>query len=97
MLTKRSLIVLLVGLNLLLAAVLALGSYSLPSAVAQAAARGRGDFMSVTAMVGGQSYDVLYVVDIANSKLHALYPPNVQTRQLSYGGFRDLKADFGRQ
>ena len=91
MFTKRSAIVALIGLNLFLLAVLLIGSYSLPSAVAQA--RGRaGDFVCVTVQATGQSYQVLYVLDAPRRQLHA-FVPTVQ-RKLAYAGFTDLKRDF---
>ncbi len=52
--TKRSAIVALVGLNLMLLATLLLASQSLPTAYAQAA-RGTGGFACVTAKVAGQT------------------------------------------
>ena len=96
MLTKRSLVVLLIGVNLLLAAVLVIGSYSLPAAYAQTTAR-PGDFICVTAKTQAQAYDVFYILDVPHRKLHALYPSNIQTRQHDYAGFRDLSMDFGRR
>ena len=96
MLTKRSVIVLLVGLNVALLTVLVFGSYALPAALGQTGGGSAGDFVCVTANVAGQSYDVLYVLDVPNHKLHAFYPPSVQTKQLSYGKYRDLRADFGQ-
>ena len=97
MFSKRSVIGLLVGLNLILIAALVLGSYSLPTALGQGVSARTGDFVSVTAKVSGQSYDVLYVLDVREHKLHAFFPPSVQNRQLVYGQFRNLKADFGRR
>jgi hypothetical protein len=89
--TKRSAIVALAGLNLFLLAVLVLGSYSLPAAQAQT--RGRaGDFACVTATVSGQSYDVLYILDVPKGILHALAPD--ARRDLNYVGFTDLQNDF---
>ena len=82
MLKKRSAIVLLVGLNLLLLALLLIGSYS--PAVAYAAGG------------AGQSYDVLYVLDRPERKLHAFYPQSVQSRKYVHGAVRDLAADFGK-
>lgn len=93
MLTKRAIIVALAGLNLLLLAMIVLGSYSLPAAYAQG--RGSaGDFTAVTALAPGQTYEVLYLLDTRNRRLHAFYPQNVTTRKLSYVGFQDLPEDF---
>ncbi|UCF32367.1 MAG: hypothetical protein JSV78_08520 [Phycisphaerales bacterium] len=91
MFTKRSAIVALVGVNLFFLAVLVLGSYALPAAHAQS--RGRaGDFVCVTATVSGQSYDVLYILDVPKGTLHALAPD--ARRNLAYVGFTDLQNDF---
>ena len=95
MLTKRSAIVLLVGLNLFLLAALVIGSYSLPAARAQSGARA-GDFVCVTADAAGQEYDVLYVLDLPARKLYAFYPTSARANQLVAAAPRDLERDFGR-
>ncbi len=96
MFTKRCAIALLVGLNLLLLAVLVFSSYSLP--FAHALGDGRpGDFASVTAKAGGQSYDVLYVLDLPDRKLYAFYSTSAQTRRLAAAPPRDLSLDFPRK
>jgi hypothetical protein len=97
MATKRFVISTLVALNAVLLTVLAFSTYSVPKAGAQVPGRGGSSFVTVTAKVAGQSYDVLYVLDADEWKLHAFFPPNVQTKQLVYGNFRVLKADFGRR
>ena len=96
MFAKRSMIVMLVGLNLLLLAVLMLGSYSLPTAYAQVGAR-PGDFACVTAKVAGQTYDVLYVLDVPSRKLYAFYPTGGHTNQLAATQPRDLAQDFDQK
>ncbi len=90
--TKRATIVALVGVNLLLLAALIVGSYSLPAAHAQPRSRA-GDFVSVTAGVTGQSYDVLYVLDVPERTLHA-FVPTIPSRELEYAGSRNLADDF---
>ena len=95
MLKKRSLIVLLVGLNLLLLGLVLVATYSPPSAFAQTGGRA-GDFLCVTAKAAGQSYDVVYVLDRPARKLHAFYPKSIRTKDYAYGKYRDLAADFGR-
>ena len=92
--TKRSSITALILLNTFLLSVLLLGRSWLPAAFAQAGGR-HGSFVCLTAKATGQSYDVLYVLDVPDRKLHAFYPSNVQSRELAYAGFRDLKSDFG--
>jgi hypothetical protein len=94
--TKRSWIVILVGVNLLLLGSLLLEGYSLPSALAQSGVRG-GEFICVTAKPAGQIYDVLYVLDLPSHKLHGFYPSLPQSKQLTHAEPRDLKKDFGRR
>ncbi len=94
MLKKRSVIALLVGVNLFLLGLLIVGSYSLPAAFAQGQGA-PGDFISVVATPSSQSYDVVYLLDTRRERLHALYPSNLQRRAYGYGGSVDLKADFG--
>ncbi len=93
--TKRSAIVALVGLNLLLFVGLLLASQSLPTAYAQAA-RGAGGFACVTAKVAGQTYDALYTLDLPARKLYAFYPTAGRGSQLMAAPPRDLLKDFGR-
>ena len=95
MFTKRSIIVVLVGVNLLLLGLLLLGTYSPAAAYAQS--RGMpGNFVAVTAKAAGQNYDVLYLLDRQHRKLHAFYPQRAGGKKYGYGygKFRDLKADF---
>ncbi|MBU0718707.1 MAG: hypothetical protein KJ749_10700 [Planctomycetes bacterium] len=94
---KRSLVVALLGLNLLLLLVLLSAAYSLPAAYAGGGAKA-GDFACVTAKPPGQNYDVLYLLDQSNDKLHAFYPARAGGKKYgyAYGKYRDLIADFGR-
>jgi len=94
-LSRNSIFVFLVGINLLLLAVLLVGSYSLPAAQAQTT-MAAGKFVAVTAAVDSQHYEVLYVLDLSARKLHALAPINVQTKRLEYLDTRDLEVDFRR-
>ncbi len=94
---KRLIIASLAILNGVLLAALLASASSLPRALAQSGQGGRDDFVSITAKSGNQSFDILYVLDSKERKLHAFYPKNVQTAELAYGQFRDLKADFGRE
>lgn len=91
--TKRALIVLLVGLNLTLAAVLILNVGSPPAAYAQAAPLGQN-----YAIVAGEirdGVDALYVLDLQVRRLHVFIPTRDQNnRQLIHVGFRDLQRDF---
>lgn len=92
---KRTLIVVLAGLNVFFLALLLAGQYSLPAAYGQAGGRA-GDFVCVTAKAAGRSYDVVYVLDRPEKKLHAFYPADVQSRKHVYAGFRELEKDFGK-
>ncbi len=92
---RRTLLALLIGLNAVLGASLLLEMTSLPAARAQVGSP-RGDFACVTAKPLGQSYDVFYLLDVRERKLHALYPS--MGRRLNYvqAPPRDVAADFGR-
>ena len=90
---RRSLIVLLVAANLLLLAALVFEIDSTPAAYAQSGAR-PGDFVCVTAKAAGQSYDVLYVLDVRARKLFSFYPTSAQRNQLAPTAPRDLVKDF---
>jgi len=94
MFSKRSLLTLLVGLNLVLLVLLFMGSYSGPAAFAQSARGGGGGFVSVTAKAQGQAYDALYLLDASAQTLHAFYPTNVQQKRYVPVQPRDLSADF---
>lgn len=93
--SRQKLVVILLGLNLLLAAALLLSAYAMPAAFAQTAA-GPGNFIAATAAVDGQEYEVLYVLDASARRLYAFAPTSVQTRALRQLDVRDLEADFRR-
>jgi hypothetical protein len=90
--TKRALIVLLVGFNLLLLATLIILNTGTP-AYAQASPLGQN-----YAMVAGQirrGVDGLYVIDLAQRRLHLFIPNRDQiNRRAVYVGYRDLQKDF---
>lgn len=92
---RRLVVSALIGLNVLLLLVLLAESNSLPRALAQRASAGGGEFLTVTAKAIGQTHDVLYLLDVSQDKLHAFFPKSVQSKQMEYAKFRDLKADFG--
>lgn len=92
MVGKRGWIVLLAGINVLLMLALVFSTYSPAKAMAQPGGRA-GSFIGVTSQAGGQSYEVLYLLDIQERKLHALIPP-MGKGSPEYAGFRDLKDDF---
>jgi hypothetical protein len=91
---KRTLIVALVGLNLMLLAALLLSAYSVPAAYAQRAG-GSYNYAAVTCEVD-QAYDVLYLLDLSERKLHAFLPDRQIQSNMQHVGFRDLESDFRR-
>lgn len=94
MFSKRSIIVLLAGINVALFVTLILASTKLPAALAQSGGGGRaGDYSVVTAKTRGQSFDVVYVLQRSDKKLHAFYPSSAQG-DYQYAQFRDLSEDF---
>lgn len=94
MLTKRSLIVALVGLNLLLAAVLIFSLNLLP--VAHAARGGRpGDYAMCTVKVH-EDFDVIYILDQQVRKLHCFVPSVNHDGKLTFAQSRDLESDVRR-
>ena len=95
MITKRSWIVLLGGVNALLAALLVGGLAQLPRASAQYSAR-PGDYVTVTAKPASRNYDVLYLLDVPSRRLHAFRPDSRQSQKLVAIPPRDLALDFGR-
>ncbi len=91
--SKRALIVLLWGANLLLLAVLVLSRWELPAACAQAAPLGRN-----FAMVSGQirsGVDALYILDLPKRRMHVFVPSrDHNNRKVFHAGYRDLQRDF---
>lgn len=95
--TRRGLLVLLVGLNLGLLVALVSRVYTPDSAYAQAAGARPGSYMLVAgrAEVGN---DAVYLIDAANRQLHifrSTYPrPAGAPVQIFHVGSRDLARDF---
>ncbi|MBN2563064.1 MAG: hypothetical protein JXQ75_19235 [Phycisphaerae bacterium] len=92
--TKRALIVLLVGVNLILLAALILASgWGLPAAYAQAVPLGQ-NYLIVAAEIR-DGVDALYVIDLSQRRMHVFRPNRDQNdRRLLHVGFRDLQRDF---
>lgn len=91
--TKRALVVLLVGINLVLLAILIFGSWQLPEAYAQAAPMG-SKYSMVTAEIR-DGVDALYVLDLKHRRFHVFIPNRDQNnRKLFHAGVRDLVQDF---
>ncbi len=90
---KRTLIVLLAGLNLLLLAGVILFSWSPPAAYAQATPMGRN--YAVVAGEINDGRDALYILDLPRRRMHVFVPNRDQAnRRLFYAGYRDLQRDF---
>jgi len=100
---KSALIVVLVGLNLVLLAVLILATHAPPQAIAQEilpVPTGDNDFL-VIAAEGELHNDVIYVLDARNDFLHAFRTPfprvaGIPTR-LTLRDTHDLKREFRRE
>lgn len=93
--SRGGVVALLVVLNVALAAILVAGAFRLPAALAQSGLQ-RGEFICATAKASGFSYDVLYVIDLTDHRLHAFYPGLPKTRRLVNAPSRDLFTDFAK-
>ncbi|MCB9851062.1 MAG: hypothetical protein H6817_10215 [Phycisphaerales bacterium] len=95
MFTKRSAIVALTVLNLLLLAGFVLSSYSLPTAHAQG--RGRpGDYVMATCQIH-EDYDAIAVINIQQGGMYVWVPRETKGGvTLAPTGSRNLALDFGR-
>lgn len=90
---RRSLVILLVGVNLTLLAALILTNGRLPVAYAQAAPLGQN--YAIVAAEIRDGVDALYVLDMSTRRLHVFVPNrNLTDRRLLYAGWRDLRRDF---
>ncbi len=91
--TKKTLIVLLIGVNLLLLGTLIVTTAPMPAAHAQAAPLGQN-----YSMVAGEirdGVDALYLIDLPRRRLHVFVPNrDLNNRRLVYAGGRDLQRDF---
>jgi len=90
--SKRSLVVALVGLNLFLLAAILLSAYTPPAAYAQRIG-GAANYIAVTCEAD-DSYDVFYLLDLPERRLHAYVPSRQQDGTIEYVGSRDLQTDF---
>lgn len=89
--TKRGLVVLLVALNLVLAATLILMAGRPNAAMAQAAPLG-SNFVVVSGAVQ-RNLDALYVLDLANRDLHCFIVDRT-THRITHRDRRDMLQDF---
>jgi hypothetical protein len=84
-------VILLVGVNLALLAILVGTAYPPPAAMAQPVG-GAGNYLLVCGNTE-QDSDAIYLLDLANRNLHTFTVRKGQVR-LEYRGFRDLEQDF---
>jgi hypothetical protein len=91
-LTKRSIIVGLVGVNLFLLAALVLSAAPPPAAMAQTAGR-PGDFMMISCQFTDQ-YDALYILDNPGRLLHCFAPAGKSAGKMIHAQTRELINDF---
>ena len=95
MVTKRSVIVALVGLNLFLLTALIFSTYSPPVAYAQRMGAA-ANYVAVTCRVDNE-FDVLYLLDLPTRKLHCFVPDrDIARGGMQYAGSRDVAQDFSR-
>lgn len=91
--TKQVIVVLLVGVNLLLAATLILSASHPSAAYAQAAPLGQNYVMAAAEIREG--VDALYVIDLSQRRIHVFVPNRDQAvRRLFHAGWRDLQKEF---
>ncbi len=90
---RHAVVVLLVAVNLVLLASLILLNGSPPTAFAQVAPLGQ-NYAMVAAEIR-HNLDGLYVLDLAQRRLHLFIPNRDQiNRRAVYIGYRDLQKDF---
>lgn len=94
MFSKRSLIVLLAVVNLILAGGILAARTHLSPAFAQTGNR-PGAYLAVTAKPDALNYHVVWILDLNEDKLFAFLPPYLHVRDLVNTAPRDLVVDFG--
>jgi len=92
--TKRSLIVGLVGLNLVMAAALIFSLDMVPAAYGARSGR-PGDFAVCTVKVH-KDFDVIYILDQQARLLHCFVPSTKKDGKLTFVQTRRLEDDIGR-
>ncbi len=90
--TRQSLLVILVAVNLLLLAGLILSTYTPPVAYAQAPGRA-GDYLLVSGQISN-SHDVVYLLDLRNRLLHVFRATQGQPINFVPVDTRELARDF---
>ncbi len=93
MYSKRSWIVFLAGVNIVLFAALVFSAASPAAAIAQVAPGRPGDFMIATGSVTSQE-DAVYIIDSPGRLLHCFMPVGDGAGQLRHAQTRSLMNDF---
>ena len=91
--SKKSIIVGLVGVNLALLVGLVFTMPALPTAQAQPGGAAGGGFAMITNLVDSNT-DALFLLDAKAQRLHAFVPDRRQGGRLTYINYRNLKPDF---
>lgn len=89
--TKRTLVILMIGVNVVLATTLGLMTFDLPRANAQVAPMG-GNYVMVSAEET-ENYDALYVLDLSTRILN-VFEVDRSSQQIIAVDQRDLTQDF---
>ena len=89
---RRSMIVLLAGLNLMLLAALFYSAFPMPAAYAQRVGTS-GNYMLIAAQMQS-GYDAVYLFDVAERRMHAFTVEKGGSDRLDYRDSRDLQQDF---
>lgn len=89
---RRSLIFLLVGVNLVLLVALMYSAFPMPAAYAQRVGTS-GNYMLVTGQIQS-GYDAVYLFDVAERRMHALTIEKGGSGRLDFRDSRNLQQDF---
>ena len=94
--SKRTVIVGLLGLNLFLLGVLIFSTYDPPAAMAQS--RGRAGDFAITTMQIHKDYDAVALINLPAAKMYFFVPQaRAKTARLVPTDMRDLNRDFQRR
>lgn len=89
---KRSIVMVLVGVNLFLLAALVYSVFPMPAAYGQRVGTA-GNFMLVTGEIQS-GYDAVYLFDVGERVVYAFTIPKGRSGEIVFQDKRDLKADF---
>ena len=91
--SKKSIIVGLIGVNLALLVALVFTTAALPTAQAQPGGAVGGGYAMITNRIDTNT-DALFLLDAKAQRLHAFVPDRRQGGRLTYVNYRNLKPDF---